>query len=178
MDWVYHHLNPEQNQSSNRPEEIIASGYAWCAGYTRVFQYLLERENFRTRRATFYMKPHPRGRGPQAGRYALDDRGRNRRALAPGRPDLQRLLQRTCFCRIGRGPGIGRPCTRAARTGTRGSGSVAMSCTARSGLLRDASSLTMRTGRSQDGPVKLFRISKAGYENHSASAQRSSTGCT
>lgn len=65
MDWVYHHLNPEQNQSSNRPEEIIASGYAWCAGYTRVFQYLLERENFQTRRVTFYMKPHPRGRGPQ-----------------------------------------------------------------------------------------------------------------
>jgi SAM-dependent methyltransferase len=63
MDWVYHHLNPEQNQSSNDPLEIIAGGFAWCAGYTKVFQYLLERENYRTRRVTFFMKPHPRGRG-------------------------------------------------------------------------------------------------------------------
>ncbi len=65
MDWVYHHLDPEQNQSSNRPLEIIAGGFAWCAGYTKVFQYLLERENYRTRRVTFLMKPHPRGRGAE-----------------------------------------------------------------------------------------------------------------
>jgi SAM-dependent methyltransferase len=58
MDWTYHHLSPEQNQSSNRPLEIIVGGFAWCAGYTKVFQYLLERENYRTRRVTFFMKPH------------------------------------------------------------------------------------------------------------------------
>ena len=65
MDWVYHHLSPEQDQPSNRPLEILAGGFAWCAGYTKVFQHLLERENYRTRRVTFFMKPHPRGRGAE-----------------------------------------------------------------------------------------------------------------
>ncbi|RJQ28490.1 MAG: methyltransferase domain-containing protein [Peptococcaceae bacterium] len=65
MSWVYDNLSPERPHLSGDPEQVLLGGYAWCDGYSRVMQHICRREGFKTRRAGFFMKPHPRGRGKE-----------------------------------------------------------------------------------------------------------------
>jgi SAM-dependent methyltransferase/O-antigen/teichoic acid export membrane protein len=61
--WVYRALSPERASDGEDPWEVLAGGYAWCAGYTLVLDALLREEGYRTRWVTMVAENHPRGRG-------------------------------------------------------------------------------------------------------------------
>jgi len=64
MHFVYNALSPEQLQRSNDdPTQILKEGYAWCAGYAAVMKYLCEKDGFKVRHYTLFVKNHPHGRG-------------------------------------------------------------------------------------------------------------------
>lgn len=64
VDSLYRRISPDQPSSSDEPREILAGGFAWCAGYAAVLAEALRREGFRARRVTLIAHSHPRGRGP------------------------------------------------------------------------------------------------------------------
>jgi O-antigen/teichoic acid export membrane protein/SAM-dependent methyltransferase len=61
--WVYRALDPERPSDGEDPWQILAGGYAWCSGYTRVLNELLRRAGYETRWVTMLAEEHPRGRG-------------------------------------------------------------------------------------------------------------------
>jgi len=63
MNFVYNSLNPKKPHNSNNPSNILKEKYAWCAGYTAVMKYLCEKEGFKSKHFTLYIKKHPKGRG-------------------------------------------------------------------------------------------------------------------
>jgi len=63
MNFVYNSLSPEKSQQSNNPLEILKGRYAWCAGYVASMKYLCEKESFKTKHYTLYIKNHPKGWG-------------------------------------------------------------------------------------------------------------------
>ena len=65
MNFVYNSLSPERSQQSNNPIEILKGKYAWCAGYVATMKYLCEKEDFKIKHYTLYIKNHPKGRGKQ-----------------------------------------------------------------------------------------------------------------
>jgi SAM-dependent methyltransferase len=63
MDWVYRRLSPDRKSYSMDAVEILADGYAWCAGYARVLGVLLRREGFDVHYVTMLARDHLKGRG-------------------------------------------------------------------------------------------------------------------
>lgn len=65
MEWLYRNVSPDEPHTSEASADILMAGRAWCGGYAAVMQSILEREGFTTRRVSFFMKGHPRGRGEE-----------------------------------------------------------------------------------------------------------------
>src|SRR5207248_172661 len=52
-----------RSQESEEPLEVLAGGYAWCAGYVNVLHELLRHQGYSARWITMVAEDHPRGRG-------------------------------------------------------------------------------------------------------------------
>src|SRR5439155_1144847 len=63
MGWVYAHLSPERSSATNDAVEVLAGGFAFCAGYAVSIGELLRREGVDVAWVTMEAEGHPRGRG-------------------------------------------------------------------------------------------------------------------
>jgi SAM-dependent methyltransferase len=63
--WVYGRLDPAQPAHSNDAREVLAGGFAFCAGYAVVIGELLRREGITVSWVTMEASGHDRGRGPE-----------------------------------------------------------------------------------------------------------------